>query len=39
MISLDIPVYLEQKIIDVSQDMGTTKNAFIIDAIKFHRNL
>lgn len=36
MISLDIPVYLEQKIIDVSQNMGTTKNAFIIDAINFY---
>ena len=39
MISLDIAVYLEQKIIDVSQDMNKKKNAFIIDAIKFHRNL
>lgn len=36
MISLDIPVYLEQKIVNVSQDMGTTKNAFIIDAINFY---
>lgn len=41
MISLDISVYLEQKIIDVSQDMGTTKmrlslmpSIFILNILK-----
>lgn len=39
MISLDIPVYLEQKIIDVSQDMGTTKMRLSLMPLIFILNI